>query len=55
MFVRFAFGRPFAIIRRHNMKLSPDHSLAGILEPVFAIRTETRPRHRRYRLRAPDD
>src|SRR5215510_12441553 len=23
-----------------NMKLSPDQSLAGILEPVFAIRTE---------------
>ena len=22
------------------MKLSPEHSLAGILEPVFAIRTE---------------
>ena len=29
-----------ANIRGSKMKLSPDQSLAGILEPVFAIRTE---------------
>lgn len=31
-------SRPGSSVR--NMKLSPDQSLAGILEPVFAIRTE---------------
>lgn len=37
--MRFEFGQAFANIRP-QMKLSPDQSLAGILEPVFAIRTE---------------
>ena len=41
MFVRLAWGSAFVIIRRQDMKLSPDQSLAGILEPVFAMRTET--------------
>lgn len=40
IFVRFETAPPFATLRRRNMKLSPDQSLAGILEPVFAIRTE---------------
>jgi 4-alpha-glucanotransferase len=40
IFVRFESRGPFVSIRAH-MKLSPEQSLAGILEPVFAIRTET--------------
>jgi len=40
IFVRFESPRAFVTIRP-QMKLSPDQSLAGILEPVFAIRTET--------------
>jgi 4-alpha-glucanotransferase len=39
IFVRFESSRAFVTIRA-QMKLSPDQSLAGILEPVFAIRTE---------------
>lgn len=39
-FVRFDFAGAFVTIRPH-MKLSPEQSLAGLLEPVFAIRTET--------------
>lgn len=40
IFVRFDLGESFVTIPA-QMKLSTDQSLAGILEPVFAIRTET--------------
>lgn len=40
MFVRFETAPRFVTFCIRNMKLSPDQSLAGILEPVFAIRTE---------------
>src|SRR5580765_5103057 len=40
IFVRFETAHFFATLRGRNMKLSPQQSLAGILEPVFAIRTE---------------
>src|SRR5512134_3878888 len=33
-------GGAFKFLRVATMKLSPSQSLAGILEPVFAIRTE---------------
>ena len=39
-FVRVEFGQGYCHTSAANMKLSPDQSLAGILEPVFAIRTE---------------